>query len=82
MTQSIRAVVRDGKIELLDKAALPEGSQVLITVLDETRSSSTPQKSLEELGYSADFINVLGSWEGEPLTRPEQPPYQEREEIL
>lgn len=33
MLNTIRAVVRDGKIELLESIVLPEGSQVLVTVL-------------------------------------------------
>ena len=36
-------------------------------------------KTSEGLGYSANFIhNVLGSWEGEPLVRSEQPYYEHR----
>jgi hypothetical protein len=37
-------------------------------------------KTPEELGYSREFLEVLGSWEG-TLERPEQLPYEEREEI-
>lgn len=35
MLQTIRAIVRDGKIELLEPVALPDGVQVLVTVLTE-----------------------------------------------
>ncbi len=36
----------------------------------------------EELGYTREFIEeVVGSWEGEPLERPEQLPFEVREEI-
>ena len=33
MLNTVRAVVRDGKIELLEPVALPDGAQVLVTVL-------------------------------------------------
>ena len=35
MLSTIRAVVRDGKIELLEPVPLPEGVQLLVTVLTE-----------------------------------------------
>jgi predicted DNA-binding antitoxin AbrB/MazE fold protein len=33
MMSTIRAIVRDGKIELLESVNLPDGVQVLVTVL-------------------------------------------------
>ena len=33
MLSTIRAVVRDGKIELLEPVAIPDGAQLLVTVL-------------------------------------------------
>ena len=33
MLNTIRAVVREGKIELLEKVEIPEGTEVLVTVL-------------------------------------------------
>lgn len=33
--QNIRAVVREGRIELLDEVELPEGTEVLVTLLDD-----------------------------------------------
>lgn len=33
MLVTIRAIVRDGKIELLEPTTLPDGAQVLVTVL-------------------------------------------------
>ncbi|MEH2055908.1 MAG: hypothetical protein V7K97_07015 [Nostoc sp.] len=39
-------------------------------------------KTPQELGYSHRFLeNVIGSWEGEPLERPEQLSFENREEI-
>jgi hypothetical protein len=41
-----------------------------------------PRQTPEELGFSRRFLEeVIGSWEGEPLERPEQLPFTEREEI-
>ena len=37
MLNTIRAIVRDGKIELLEKVEIPEGTEVLVTpLLEET----------------------------------------------
>ena len=33
MLSTVKAVVRQGKIELLDRVDLPEGSKLLVTVL-------------------------------------------------
>ncbi|MBV9923992.1 MAG: antitoxin family protein [Acidobacteria bacterium] len=35
MSNTIRAVVRGGRIELLEKVEIPEGTEVLVTPLDE-----------------------------------------------
>lgn len=32
--QNIRAVVRDGRIELLEEVEMPEGTEVLVTLLN------------------------------------------------
>ena len=39
MLSTIRAVVRDGKIELLERVDMPEGTELLVTILpdDEAR---------------------------------------------
>jgi hypothetical protein len=47
----------------------PSGSQ-------RTETSATAQPSPEELGFSQNFLEeVVGSWEGKPLERPEQLPF-------
>jgi hypothetical protein len=33
MLNTVRAIVREGKIELLEQADIPEGTEVLITIL-------------------------------------------------
>ena len=35
MLNTIKAVVREGKIELLEKVDIPEGTEVLVTILDD-----------------------------------------------
>jgi hypothetical protein len=39
MLSTVRAVVREGKIELLDRVNLPEGSKLLVTVLPDEEAS-------------------------------------------
>ncbi|MEH2073142.1 MAG: hypothetical protein V7K57_01755 [Nostoc sp.] len=46
------------------------------------KSSQSLTKTPEELGFSRKFVEeVIGSWEDEPLERPEQLPFEEREKI-
>ena len=40
MYATLKATVRDGKIRLLDQIALPENSNLLVTVLDDYLDSS------------------------------------------
>ncbi len=35
MRNSVRAIVREGKIELLERVELPEGAEALVTLLPE-----------------------------------------------
>jgi hypothetical protein len=35
MMNTIRAVVREGKIELLEKLEIPEGTELLVTILSD-----------------------------------------------
>jgi len=82
-TRSFRTKVgEDGilKIQLPPEIANQELDIVIVFQTAEgfPKSSKTP----EELGFSPNFLNeVIGSWEGEPLKRPEQLPFEEREEI-
>jgi hypothetical protein len=81
-TRSLRAKVgEDGilKIQLSPEIANQELDIVIVfQPAGVTKSPKTP----EELGFSRRFLEeVVGSWEGEPLERPEQLPFEEREEI-
>ena len=82
-TRSLRTKVgEDGilKIQLPPEIANQELDIVIVFQTAEgfPKSSKTP----EDLGFSRNFLDeVIGSWEGEPLKRPEQLPLEEREEI-
>ncbi|MEH2262437.1 hypothetical protein [Nostoc sp.] len=42
------------------------------------KSTQSPNKTPEELGYSRKFVEeVTSSWEGDPFKRPEQLPFEE-----
>jgi len=38
MLNTVRAVIREGKIELLERVELPEGSRLLVTVLPDEQA--------------------------------------------
>jgi len=45
MLSTIHAVVRDGKIELLEPVSLPDGAHVLVTVLEDDEQAFWQQAS-------------------------------------
>jgi hypothetical protein len=52
MLSTVRAVVREGKIELLERVDLPEGSKLLVTVLPDAEARfwlNASQMSLDEI---------------------------------
>ena len=75
-------VGEDGVLQLQLPIGVKNTDLEVIVVFQPLKADSKPSeaKTPEELGYSREFIEVLGSWEGE-LERPEQTPFQEREEI-
>jgi len=55
--QSIRAVVRDGRIELLEEVEIPEGTEVLVTPLPGEESGfwlSASESSLDSVWGNAE----------------------------
>jgi len=50
MLSTVRAVVREGKIELLERINLPEGSKLLVTVLPDAEASFWLDASQTSLG--------------------------------
>lgn len=49
MLKTIRATVREGKIELLESAELPEGTRVLVTLLSDDEDEFWLQASQPSL---------------------------------
>jgi predicted DNA-binding antitoxin AbrB/MazE fold protein len=52
MSKTLKAVVREGRIELLEPVDLPEGTKVLVTLLPDEETEfwlSTSQVSLDTL---------------------------------
>jgi len=54
--QSIRAVVREGKIELLEEVEIPEGTEVLVTPLSDESDFwlSASESSLDSVWGNAE----------------------------
>ena len=49
MLSTVRAVVREGKIELLERAELPEGSKLLVTLLPDEEAGFWTEASRASL---------------------------------
>ena len=52
MLSTVRAVVREGRIELLERVDLPEGSKLLVTLLPDAEASfwlDASQTSLDRI---------------------------------
>ena len=65
----------DELVERVKERARARGLTVSAYLADLVRSQLVDQ-------WSEDFFSsVVGGWAGEPLTRPEQPPLEQREEI-
>jgi hypothetical protein len=57
MLKTLWATVRDGKVELLDSAELPEGTRVLVTLLPDDESDfwlKSSQTSLDAIWDNAE----------------------------
>ncbi|MEX0272647.1 hypothetical protein AB3R30_26415 [Leptolyngbyaceae cyanobacterium UHCC 1019] len=82
-TRSLRTKVgEDGILKIQLPSEIANQELDIVIVFQTTEGFSHSSKTPEELGYSGKFLNeVIGSWEGEPLKRPEQLPFDEREEI-
>lgn len=49
MLTTVRAIVREGKIQLLESVNLPEGSELLVTIISEDESIFWANASLSSL---------------------------------
>jgi hypothetical protein len=67
MLSTIHAVVRDGKIELLEPVSLPDGAHVLVTILTEDELAFWQQASESALNRVWDnseddiYVELLAS---------------------
>ena len=82
-TRKLRTKVdEDGMLKIQLPPEIANQELDVVIVFQSAEVSSKAPKTPEELGYSRRFLEeVIGSWEGEPLERPEQLPFEEREEI-
>jgi predicted DNA-binding antitoxin AbrB/MazE fold protein len=63
MMNTIRAIVKEGKIELLEKVKIPEGTEVLVTILADEKQFwlNTSASSLDAVwdNYEDDIYEQL-----------------------
>ncbi|NJL69298.1 MAG: hypothetical protein HC849_23665 [Oscillatoriales cyanobacterium RU_3_3] len=72
----------DGMLHLQIPGGIKD-TDLEVVVVFQPVAPATQAKTPEELGWSPGFFEtVIGSWEGEPLVRPEQLEYEIREELL
>ncbi|MEG4318511.1 MULTISPECIES: hypothetical protein [unclassified Microcoleus] len=83
--QSIKVRSRVGEDGMLH-LQIPGGiknTDLEVIVVFQPVAPATEAKTPEDLGWPPGFFEtVIGSWEGEPLVRPEQLEYEMREEWL
>ena len=49
MLTTVEAIVREGKIELLEHVEVPEGTRVLVTLLENTEDYTSEEEDAEDL---------------------------------
>ncbi len=76
-------VGEDGLLQIQIPVGLKNEDLEVMIIFQPIKSSAiAPSGMPESRGWHPDFFEkVIGSWEGEPLERPEQLPFEEREEI-
>ena len=83
--QSIKVRSRVGADRMLH-LQVPVGIKDIdleVIVVFQHIAPATEPKKPEDLGWPPGFFEtVIGSWEGEPLVRPDQLEYEMREELL
>jgi hypothetical protein len=83
-TIELRATVaEDGTLTIRLPPDVPPGEHDLVLVIDQPQRPAHGMKPApEQLGWPPDFFEkVVGAWKGEPLQRPEQGPYEIREDL-
>ncbi|NEO88164.1 MAG: hypothetical protein F6J87_28495 [Spirulina sp. SIO3F2] len=83
-TQTLRAKVDANGILKLQLPATTANQELDIVIVFQSAPEPTQaQSDPEKLGYSRKFLDeIIGGWQGEPLERPAQLPWEAEEELL
>lgn len=72
----------DGVLHIQVPVGLKNEDLEVMVIFQRLKSGDRNSVPLESKGWQPRFFEeVIGSWEGEPLKRPEQLPYEIREEL-
>ena len=68
MLTTVEAIVREGKIELLEHVEVPEGTRALVTLLEDTEDYTSEEEDAEDirdarLALEDARINGTQSWD-------------------
>jgi hypothetical protein len=72
----------DGVLQIQIPVGFKNEDLEVMVIFQRLKSRDRNSATLESRGWQPGFFEeVIGSWEGEPLERPEQLPYETREEL-
>lgn len=72
----------DGVLKIQVPVGFKNEDLEVMVIFQPLKSRDRNSATLESRGWQPGFFEeVIGSWEGEPLERPEQLPYEIREEL-
>jgi hypothetical protein len=72
----------DGVLQIQIPVGFKNEDLEVMVIFQPLKSRDSNSETLESRGWQPGFFEeVIGSWEGEPLERPEQLPYEVREEL-
>jgi hypothetical protein len=72
----------DGILQIQIPVGLKNEDLEVMVIFQPLKSPDSNSETLESKGWQPGFFEeVIGSWEGDPLERPEQLPYEVREEL-
>ncbi|MEC4896113.1 MAG: hypothetical protein SAL07_11435 [Oscillatoria sp. PMC 1051.18] len=72
----------DGILQIQVPVSFKNEDLEVMVIFQPLKSKNSNSATLESKNWQPGFFEeVIGSWEGEPLERPEQLPYEVREEL-
>jgi hypothetical protein len=72
----------DGVLQIQVPVGFKNEDLEVMVIFQRLKSPESKLAALESKGWQPGFFEeVIGSWQGEPLERPEQLPYEIREEL-